>query len=254
MKILVPTSNKYAELTIPFAELYNKYWPGQEIYFLGYDVMPSKSLPDNCTFVSLGNQDDFGKTWTNALIPYIQALPDTHFIVTMEDVALVDYVDQHLVDKLENEIKSGHAKKALLDSHLNHMSITYKEGLRQLHPAADYRTTLHPAIWEKDYFLRYLKPNFSAWDFEVKNMPESKVDGERVISLDQVEFMYKISNIYSKGIPFPRYQDRLQWGSTGGILKEDIMLIYAYLPEPLNLKKDTMLRLEKELVDTVRYH
>jgi len=171
MKILVPTSNKYAEMTIPFSELFNRYWPGQEIYFLGYDKLPSQKLPENCQFVSLGKQEDFGTEWTTALIPYIKELPDTHFVVTLEDTVLVGEVDQKKVELLENEITSGRAKKALLDSHLNKYAIPYTENLLQLHPQADYRTSLHPAIWEKNYFLKYLKPGYNPWDFEVKNMP-----------------------------------------------------------------------------------
>jgi len=231
MKILVATSDNYSFLLPPFCELFNRNWPGQEIIFLGFDASKIDKLPPNCSFVSLGKQQDFGKYWTTPLIPYIESLEDNHFIFTVEDVMLVGPVDISKYKLLENEIKENNAQKALLDSHLNMSAEPYKKGLLKLHQKANYRTTLHPSIWEKNYFLKFLKPDFTAWDFETRNMEESKRDNATIISLDQKEFLYKSCNVYKKGIPFPRWDEKLKWGSTSGISKEDILFVYKHLPQ-----------------------
>ena len=254
MNIYVTTSNNYVELAIPFSILFNKYWPGNEITFLGFEERPSEQLPDNCKFISLGNQSDFGDSWTDPLRPFFENINDSHFVVTTEDAMLVGPVDQSKASLLESEIIEGNAKKAMLDSHLNpHASFEpYKDGIKQLSQTAEYRTSLHPAIWNKDYFLNFLKPNYTAWDFEIKNFQESMTDGERVICLDQDEFLYKISNVYNRGRPFPRPGDKLPYGSTGGILKEDILLVYNYLPK--NVREANLETLKSTLVEGVRYH
>lgn len=231
MKVLVATSDKYSFLLPPYCELFNRYWPGNEIHFLGFDATKVSDLPSNCTFHSLGRQADFGTEWTTPLIPYIEALEDDYFMFTVEDVMLVGSVDREKAQLLENEVKTGRAQKALLDSHLNFSAESHTPGLVKLHQQANYRTTLHPSIWQKKYFLRYLKPHMSAWDFEIQNMPESKSDGATIVALDQKEFLYKSANVYKKGIPFPRWNEGLKWGSTAGITKEDILLIYDYILE-----------------------
>jgi len=229
VKILVSTSDKYSFLLEPFSILFNKYWPGNEIVFLGFDEKQVPTLPPNCSFHSLGTQSDFGSIWSDPLIPYIEALQDEYFVFTMEDVMLIGAVDKLKMQILEDEIKNKRAHKALLDSHLNNQAAAHKPGLLQLNQHANYRTTLHPSIWRKEYFLNFLKPGYTAWDFEIKNMTESKEDGATIISLDQEEFLYKSSNVYKKGEPFPRWSQPLVWGSTSGIRKEDINLIYSYI-------------------------
>ena len=74
MKLLIPTSNYYAHLIEPCHILLNKYWPDNDVVFLGFDSKKVPELPSNCTFVSLGNQEDFGKEWTTPLIPFIEQL------------------------------------------------------------------------------------------------------------------------------------------------------------------------------------
>ena len=70
---------------------------------------------------------------------------------TVEDVMLVGSVDGEKAALLEKEVKEGRAEKALLDSHLNASAVPHAPGLVKLHPMANYRTTLHPSIWKKDY-------------------------------------------------------------------------------------------------------
>jgi hypothetical protein len=257
MKILITTSNKYIHLLTPHSILFNKYWPSQEIVYLGFDNPNVPKLPDNCRYVSLGKQSDFGSYWTNPILPYINSLKEDYFAITVEDVMLCGPVDLKGVQALEREVACSNADKAMLDSHLNwNMSFAgymhpYKEGILELDQRAQYRTSLAPAIWRKEYFLRYCKPNMSCWDFELKNMPESQRDGATIISLAQKEFLVKTANVYDKGRPAPCHNKRLKWGSTSGITKEDILLIYKYLPEDEQKLNEDYL---KSLKSGVLYH
>ena len=246
MRILVTTSDQYLHLLEPYTTLFNKYWPNQDVTILGFDKTNIPGLPDNFEYVSLGKQSDFGRYWTNPLIPYIDEIKEDYFVVTCADLLITDYVDIERVQLLEKEISSGDAEKAMLDTHLNVYSTKYKAGMMQMLPNAPYRTSLHPAIWRKEYFKKYLKPNFTIWDFEIKNMPESYNDCATIISctsppnLPDVDpaalariassnNVVKIANVYEKGIPFPRWGSASPWGASAGIRKEDILLIYDYV-------------------------
>jgi hypothetical protein len=248
MRILVTTSDQHLHLLTPYAILFNRYWSNQNVTILGFDDSNIPELPDNFNFVSLGKQSDFGKYWTNPLIPYIDNIKEEYFAVMMGDMLITDYVDVEKMQLLEKEISCGNAEKAVLDTHLNAYSVKYKAGIVQLHPRAPYRTTLHPAIWRKEYFKKYLKPNLTAWDFEIKNMPESQNDGATIISCvsppglppgDPAAMataaapnnLVKTANVYEKGVPFPRWGQQLPWGTPTGIRKEDILLIYDYFLE-----------------------
>ena len=246
MRILITMADQYLHLLVPSATLFNKYWPNQDVTILGFDDSSLPTLPDNFDYVSLGKQSDFGRYWTDPLIPYINELEEDYFVIMMADTLIIDHVDMERMQLLEKEIHCGNAQKAILDTHLNVYSVAYKEGLVQLLPNAPYRTTLHPAIWRKEYFKKFLKPKYTAWDFEIRNMPESQKDDATIIScvsppgLPNVDpaamailaapaSLIKTANVYEKGVPFPRWKSSMPWGSSAGIRKEDILLIYDYI-------------------------
>ena len=234
MKILVPTCDKYTFLIEPYHLLFNKYWPGNEIVFLGFDESLAPKLPDNCSFVSLGKMADFGKVWTDPIRPYIQHEAPDHFVFSVEDMVLCDDVDIYNVEKLEYEVANGRASKAILDDHLIEASEQYFRGVNIMHRHAPYRTTLHPCIWRKDYFLKYLKPGYTAWDFEVRNMRESILEQDVIIMLSKgTPPIFNSANIFDKGRPAPRMDKDNPWGATSRIKKDDALLIYSYIPKEI---------------------
>ena len=258
MKILVTTSDQYIHLVEPHAEMFNKYWPGQDVTVLGFEET-DLVLPDNFEYISLGRQENFGRHWTDPLIPYISTLEHEYFTLMMGDFFLTDNTDIEKVSMLEEEILTGQAEKAILDTHLSAYTLEYKPGIRKLAQNSPYRTTLHPAIWKREYFRRYLNPGLTAWDFEIQNMPESQRDGANIIlpampagieSNDPAEVMrqsavnnaVKATNVYVKGIPIPRPNSDLPWGSPAGIKKEDILYICEHVSPRLCGQLKTVLK------------
>ena len=233
MKILVATSDKYSFLTAPFSALFNKYWPNQEIHFLGFDKSSVPSLPKNCTFHSLGKQEDFGRIWTDPLIPFISELEDEHFVFTVEDVMLMKTVDQQKINTLEDQVVNHGASKAMLDSHLNGSAAPHSDPdskILTLSQQSPYRASLHPAIWKKDYFLKFLKPRYTAWDFEIANDSEARNDGSKIVSLNSNDDTYYTCNVYRKGVPIPRHDCRRVYGTSGEYFDmEDIEYILKFV-------------------------
>ena len=264
MRVLVTTCDKYLHLLEPYTVLFNKYWPNQDVSILGFNDTNIPDLPDNFEYISLGKQSDFGEYWTDPIIPYIDKLEEEYFVVMCADMLVTNYVDNAKINLLEEEIKAGNAAKAVLNTHLSAYTTEYKKDIRKLLPSAPYRTTLHPSIWRKEYFQKYLKPNFTIWDFEIKNMPESKCDGENIILpayppkafrrdpaimslLCSPNDVVKVTNVYVKGTPVPHLNSSVPWGSPAGITKEDILFIYKYI------NPEKILDFDKLLKDGERY-
>ena len=184
MRIYLSTSNKYNVLCPINIHFLNKYWPNQDITLVGYEkVLELQDLPDNVTVHSLGNQADFGKTWTNALIPFFRNAPEEYFVLILDDQVLARPVDQNKMDLIEQYFRFGRAEKAMIGGGVQFSNgKRIGNGLVEIRQDVAYRTSLHPAIWKKSYFLKHLKPNFTSWDFELKN--EARNDQARILNFD----------------------------------------------------------------------
>tara|TARA_R100000664_G_scaffold18782_1_gene27876 strand:- start:21665 stop:22387 length:723 start_codon:yes stop_codon:yes gene_type:complete len=237
MKIFLITSNKYTHVCPINIHFLNKYWPNQEIVLLGYEeVSKLQNLPENVVRKNLGTQNDFGTSWTNGLIPFFNNIEDEYFIILLDDLIVLNEVDLHRINLLEEQFKSGDADKAMIGGGLPLQSSTkINEELLLFNQGVDYRCSLHPAIWTKEYFLKYLRPNLSPWEFEMHNNNAAKGDGYRVIANNYrypaQQHPFSILNLYNKG--------KLMINNRGDILdnqpskrffnKEDLIYIWEKL-------------------------
>ena len=196
MKFYVPTCNKFAYILGAYAEMFNKYWPDQEVVVLCYDTMNIPELPENFEIISLGRQEDFGIFWTDGLIPFFKSIDDEYFGMGMEDVFLVQPIDKPVLDKMLDMVSSGYAAKAMLHAHLKCTPLD--DDLSLIHPNAPYRTSLHPSIWRRDYFLRYLKPGQTAWHFEMHNTKEAMGDGLNLLRPAK-RHVFNCMNVFRRG-------------------------------------------------------
>ena len=214
MKVYVPVCDKYIHLMPIYAWFFNKYWgPYQEVICLVSHTPRYMELPLNFKFVDIGEK--WAKEpWTNALIDYFQSVDDEYFVLTLEDHFLVRPIDTVGLAVMEQAIIQGEADKAMIHAHLNHKyGEPYGfmgEECVKLIPDAPYKTSIHPAIWTRELFLRWAKPNQQVWAFEL-NQQESKSDGSVVISwpaktqdgkcLEQRgDNIFNIHNVYRGGV------------------------------------------------------
>jgi hypothetical protein len=168
MKIIVTTSDNYHHLLPVFFYLYNKYW-GAPFDLVGH-AKPDCELPDNCTWVSLGEQ--LGpKSWSTQLRPYFEQQPDW-FVWMMEDTFL------KVQCKNFGEVVSGDIKAGRIDltddvqKREHHKGFVIKAGIN-----TRYRLSTQPSVWNKEFLLKYLTPSLSPWDFETQ---DPKNDGWEV--------------------------------------------------------------------------
>ena len=206
MKIYVLSSNKYAHICSTNIEMINKYWSNQQIVLLGYEkVLKIKNEWDNVEIVSLGNQSKYS-SWSDGLLSFFKDINEKYFTLIFDDHILMNEVNKSKIEELEQQFKTGFADKAMIGGGipLNFASPLENSNLLLIPQGVHYRSSLHPAIWTKEYFLKYLKPNFSSWDFELKNMKEAMFDGANVINYNykypESPHLYSYLELFNKGI------------------------------------------------------
>lgn len=180
MRIFVSTSDKYLPLLKKHSYFFNKHWHSdQKVDVLCYKV-PDFELPSNYNIISLGSKS--GPSWTDPIKEYIQSIPEDHFVFLLEDLFIIQKVEFDTLGRLCREVRHNQASKAVLERqyHWKTEPFFINNDFMVIDQNAEYRMTLKPSIWRKDYFLKYLKPGYSIWDFETKN-PESKGDGAFIL-------------------------------------------------------------------------
>ncbi len=208
MKIYLLTSNKYTKSICPInIKFLNKYWPNQDVTIVGYeDVLELEDLPDNVSVECLGTQEDFGRTWTNALIPFFKKVEEEYFTLIFEDHVLMNEVPTDKIAELEEQLINKKAQKAMIGGGINLKQTKAFEGnqnLVEFSQRAAYRMSLHPAIWRKDYFLKYLSPGMTSWDFEIMNDSKAIYDGAAILNYKydypNEPHLYSYLELYTKG-------------------------------------------------------
>ena len=173
--------------------MFNKYWlPREDVTILGYNT-PDFDLPDNFDFVSLGDQKIYGRDWTSALIPFFKQLPDEYFILLLDDYYILD-VNKFLLSEAEKHMARGIEKIRLtFDARPgDKVDINFKT----MKQNAGYRLSLQPSFIRKDYFLKYLIPGKTIWEYET-NHEAIRNDGARIL-LPKHDIIY-YSNFVEKG-------------------------------------------------------
>jgi hypothetical protein len=232
MKIFIITSDNYSHLIKPNSILFEKYWANQEIRVLHYNKLHSsvKDLPENWELINLGEQS---KYWTTPLIEYFKFIEDEYFMICLDDMLLVDYVDENKVRKLEEEIKNGRADKAMFHFYDSNEQVNFEEnGFVELKQDCQYRLGLHPAIWTKEYWLKNLQSELFIWDFEIQK--EAFNDGAKIILLRECKYpsspIFHTINIYRNG-KMADLVMRTPIIKNGFVHREDIPLVANLIKE-----------------------
>lgn len=174
--LVVTTSDSYSHIVPIWIHLYKKYWndPNQRVEIVGYKK-PDFEMPDNFSFYSMGEQAGDARNFGTDLRKYFERL-DSLVIWNMEDSFIKGIVDPLGIKHAVSVMKEDHliGRLALGGNNLNQYSEYYdkeKHGdeIVQTPQLSEYRLSTQIAIWNKDFLLRYLKPNMSPWEFECQD-------------------------------------------------------------------------------------
>jgi len=167
MRIIVTTSNLYLHLLPVFTYLFNKYFPGQQVMVLGYDV-PREQMPNNFTFVSMGKQGDVSE-WSTDIRKWIEAQEDEWFLWLMEDTFLKSPVNLPQLDYACAMMMPGVGRICLTKDPQNREHTVDNLGVVWASPNSRYRLSTQPSIWNKAFLLQYLTDGLTPWIFETQD-------------------------------------------------------------------------------------
>ena len=202
-RVLVPTFNAYYWLLRPFAYLFNTYWSAQQpVVIGGYEPLPF-DLPPNFTFHSIAPTSYPKEKWLQGVREFFAAMPDTHFVLALEDYWLIRSINHDAIRTL-TEYMELHDDVLRIDLTTDRL---YAGGIPMPHEHADemyghydlipsnvnnYHLSTQLGIWNRAHLLRFIKNYLSAgksgepWHFEVEGttrlrdeFPEFKVLGTR---------------------------------------------------------------------------
>jgi hypothetical protein len=166
LSIVVLTSNNYVHCMPAFCYLFNKFWDAaQSVQVVRYDVRPPK-MPGNFTNFAIGIQDDY--EWSSGLKKYLAYHPSDLILLMLEDYFISQPVDKELILNCWR-FMMDHSEVAKVDLSGDRLKFKYTEFSASFVESAldaQFQTSLQAAIWRKDYLLRFLRDNESAWQFE----------------------------------------------------------------------------------------
>lgn len=202
MKRFVCTSDKYVDIVADHALLYNKFSTVvREFDVLGFKP-PTVKYPENYTFVSMGNQDDFpNKDWATPITPFINAVEERLFEIWWDDLFPIRPLREDLYEEAADLVESGKAQKIhfFMGSKEQYFSCKpYNDNFMILSQTAEYRSGLPPAFWDKEYFLKNLVAGMTPWEYEIHNQPKMVNDGA-VILIPKGEPIVGWVNVFRQG-------------------------------------------------------
>lgn len=183
---LVFTSNNYIHLTKIYAYLYNEFWtPTRKVKILGYNI-PNFNFPNNFEYISLGKQIGGVENWSTSLRKYIESLTSKYIIWSTEDLFIIENVNLdiyiYLLSMMKNDDSIGRIGLTK-DIELTNQCITTKKfehyDIIMKQDNEPFRIGGIWSLWNREYLLKYLKPNMSPWEFE--NQSEANYDGYKIL-------------------------------------------------------------------------
>ena len=183
--IILRTCDKFLKYSEGILYTLEKYWKNHpKVYFLSYES-PKFKLPNTWEHYSMG-KDNGAQIWSNGFIDFFNDYPEIdYFLFLLDDMFFLDTVDvkqiEYLVHIMKNDsnvgkiqISGSHAKPK--DNIPIENSIYNNSDLGKLRQNSQYRLSTLPAIWKKDFFLKYMEKNLNPWEFELQHPKNDGID------------------------------------------------------------------------------
>ncbi len=186
------TSDATKEILPATCYLYNKYWKlaeEQKFKILGNHA-PDAKLPSNFEFIRIKEENNLQK-WTRYIYDYVlKNEKSDYFVLTLDDYMPNAAVKPEIIERLLNYAKkSGRVGRISLgrldvekwdiDQHFDDFDIV------RLKNDSLYRLSCQTSIWNREYFLKYFKNEWTPWNLELKGSKEAQKDGWEIIGTNR---------------------------------------------------------------------
>jgi hypothetical protein len=197
LTVYITTCDANIFITKYFQYFFNKYWSkDSKVKILGFNE-PDFELSPNFEFVSIGEEQKGGaKGWSNYLIDYFSQIEDEFFIFGIDDFIVSREVDMEslevCIDLMDKSIGRIDLQPSLQYARDPKFVTPYKviDGVKFLQLAQSggafdlYQNSGAFSIWNRKWFLKNIKRDWSPWDWEIKGSQMANNDGYLVLGVE----------------------------------------------------------------------
>jgi hypothetical protein len=228
LDVYIPTCDANSFVIKYFQYFFNKYWNNKvQVKILGFS-RPNFDLMENFEFISLGGvQVNGANGWSNYLRSYFEQIEPKYIIFGIDDFMISRPVDLHALAAARKVIEIPEVGRVDLQPlyyarpknffspflEIDDIEFVKLRSKSRRQGEKLYRIAGAFSIWKKDWFLNYLHPNWSPWQWEITGSKLSEADGYEVVG-GKNRFAIKKSELLSQ-----------QWPNiinTLGIREEDV--------------------------------
>jgi hypothetical protein len=203
---IVPLCDETLETIKVTSYLFEKYWPGHKIDFLGFKE-PEFVLPDNHKFISLAPEQVGGaKKWTRYIESYVKNVQDEFLIFSLDDFFIGWQPDFEMLNEIMDimlDDKSIGRFCLSYDAANNCLSRVVKRNtgydIVSVEKEQLYRISTQPALWRREYLLKFLSHDWSPWNFEVDGSHLSDLLHEKIYATSDPTFSRVPTRWVNKG-------------------------------------------------------
>lgn len=211
-----------------YSFLFKKFWGNkQKVVWMGFKK-PEKELPKNFTFVSLAEKQEGGSTkWTRYIHDYLVSIDDEYIIFSLEDFFPTGEPNWNILSELYGQVKNDKTigrcdiawdsfitvfSKNNPAKMLNKYKIVKKNenySVIDIPKEAPYRVSTQPAIWRRDYLLRFLDNDWNPWQFEEIGTALSRNTPDKIIAVADGKFQHFPTKWIHKGAVSRFHEDKI---------------------------------------------
>lgn len=202
---IVGTCDSYLDLIPGFSILYERYFePNVETLIVseteGLDIPKYK-------FITPGK-----KQWGERIIQAISETKTEYVFFVLDDYYLSQLLTNEYIEYLLKFMDNHKVNKIMLSPVPDFAKYEYLESINTMHkmsPNSPWLTSVQPAIWRKSELLKFLKPEYTPWNFEVKGskLAKNNIENYFVAKLDNPIYF----NMVRKGKqPSPGWEEFLK--------------------------------------------
>jgi hypothetical protein len=182
---IVGTCDSHLHLIPNFSILYEKYFePNVETLIVG--ETQKLDIP-KYIFTTPGQ-----KPWGGRIIDALSKAKSKYIFFVLDDYYLSQLLTTEYIEYLLKFMDNHDVNKISLTPVPDSAGYQYLEAesvntMHKMSPSSPWLTNVQPAIWRKTELLKYLKPEYSPWDFEIKGSNAAKDEAENyfVAKLDK---------------------------------------------------------------------
>jgi hypothetical protein len=173
--VCVVTSSRYQWALRPFGYLFERYWSQLQPVTVITDARLEFALPSSFSVFKVGGGKLLpAKQWSDALLTYLDQLPQSHFILMLEDYWLIRTVDHRGVETLSDYARAhGDVLRVDLTDDRQYNGKAKDIGawghydLVETPGDSEYQMSLQAGIWSRDLMRSVLRPGLSPWEVEL---------------------------------------------------------------------------------------